>query len=141
MRLSPALAVLALLLVLPLHDALALPDLVRVLPNKVTVVVREVHTRPIVSIQAWMRAGTRDEAPKDRGLAVGTAQCIMEATPTHDLGMMQKEVYGLAGTFASEAGYDYSYFDLTVPSRSFEAGLGLLAEGLTQPRLDAPGGA
>jgi zinc protease len=138
MRLSPALSILALLLAFPSHDALALPDLVRVLPNKVTLVVREVHTRPIVSIQAWVRAGTRDESAKDRGLAVGTAQCIMEATAKHDPGTMQKEVYGLAGTFASEAGYDYSYFDLTVPSRSFETGLGLLAEGLTQPRMDSP---
>jgi zinc protease len=138
MRLSPSLSLLALLLVFPVHDALALPDLVRVLPNKVTVVVREVHTRPIVSIQAWMRAGTRDEAARDRGLAIGTAQCIMEATAKHEPGTMQKEVYGLAGSFGSEAGYDYSYFDLSVPSRSFDAGLSLLAEGLTQPRLDAP---
>src|SRR4051812_1623671 len=62
----------------------------------------------------------------------------MGATPTHDVGTMRKDVYGLAGTFASEAGYDFSYFDLTVPSRSFETGLGLLAEGITQPRLDGP---
>jgi zinc protease len=131
------LPVLALLLVLPSQDALALPDLVRVLPNKVTLVVREVHTRPIVSIQAWVRAGTRDESVRDRGLAIGTAQCIMEATTRRDPGAMQKEVYSIAGTYTSEAGYDYSYFDLTVPSRSFGAGLDLLAEGLTQPRINA----
>ena len=137
MRLIPALSLLALLL-FPTAQAAAFPDLVRTLPNKVTVVVREVHTRPVVSIQAWVRAGTRDEAVKDRGLAVGTAQCIMEATTKREPGMMQKEVYGLAGNFSSEAGYDYSYFDLTVPARSLTPGLALLAEGLTQPRLDKP---
>ena len=138
MRLSHALPFLALLLLLPTGEAAALPDLVRTLPNKVTVIVREVHTRPIVSIQAWVRAGTRDEAAKDRGLAVGAAQCIMEATTRRDQpGEVQKDVYGLAGTYSSEAGYDYSYFDLTVPSRSLGAGMSLLSEGLTQPRLDA----
>ena len=138
MRLSHALPRLALLLLLPTGEAAALPDLVRTLPNKVTVIVREVHTRPIVSIQAWVRAGTRDEAAKDRGLAVGAAQCIMEATTRRDQpGEVQKDVYGLAGTYSSEAGYDYSYFDLTVPSRSLGAGMSLLSEGLTQPRLDA----
>jgi len=136
MRLSPALPLLALLLVFPSHDAAAVPDLVRTLPNKVTVIVREVHTRPIVSIQAWVRAGTRDESTKDRGIAAVTAQCIMEATTGRDPGAMQKEVYGLAGTYSSEAGYDYSYFNLSVPSRSLGTGLDLLAEGLTQPRID-----
>src|SRR2546426_6199576 len=100
MRPNPTLLLLCLLLV-PAQEAAAVPDLVRTLPNKITVVVREIHTRPIVSIQAWMRAGTRDEAAKDRGLAVGTAQCIMEAASGRDPGLMQKEVYALAGTYAS----------------------------------------
>src|SRR6185295_12763265 len=107
MRLSPALLVLALLLVLPSQDALALPDLVRVLPNKVTLVVREVHTRPIVSIQAWVRAGMRDEAVKDRGLALVTSQCILDATTQREPGKIKKEVYGMGGTYESEVGYDY----------------------------------
>src|SRR2546422_5813523 len=137
MRVVLVLSLLALLL-LPLSEAAALPDLVRALPNKVTVVVREVHTRPIVSIQAWVRAGTRDETVKERGLATGTAQCIMEATSRREPGVMQKDVYALAGTFTSEAGYDYSSFDLTLPARSLGAGLNFLAEGLTQARLDGP---
>lgn len=138
MRIGPALPLLALLLALPAHEAAAVPDLVRTFPNKVTVIVREVHTRPIVSIQAWVRAGTRDETERDRGLAVGTAQCIMEATSRHPLGELEKDVYGLAGTYSSEAGYDYSYFDLTLPARSLGPGVNLLSEGLTQPLLDAP---
>src|SRR5437867_274860 len=137
MRPNPALLLLALLLC-PAHEAAALPELVRTLPNKITVVVREVHTRRIVSIQAWVRAGTRDEAPKDRGLAVGTSQCMMQATADRDPGQMQKEVYALAGTYASDAGYDYSYFDLTVPAPSFVKGLKLLADGLMHARLDGP---
>src|SRR2546430_2627986 len=110
-------SLLALLLV-PAQQAAAVPDLVQTLPNKVTVVVREVHTRPVVSIQAWVRVGTRDEAVKDRGLAVGTAQCILTATKDRAPGTIQKDVYGMAGTYSSEVGYDDSVFDLTVPSRS-----------------------
>jgi zinc protease len=137
MRLAPVLSLLALAL-FPGAQAAALPELVRTLPNKVTVVVREVHSRPIVSIQAWVRAGTRDEATKDRGLAITTAQCIMEATTRRDPGAMQREIYSLAGTYEGNAGYDYSYFDLTLPAHSFGVGLDLLAEGLTQARIDKP---
>lgn len=137
MRLAPALAIFVTL-VAPVSNALAAPDVVRTLPNKVTVVVHEVRTRPIVSIQAWVRAGSRDEAVKDRGLAAATAQCIMAATTRRELGVMQKEVYALAGTYQSEAGYDYSYFDLTLPARYVSQGIGLLADGLIHARLDAP---
>ncbi|TMQ58640.1 MAG: insulinase family protein [Candidatus Eisenbacteria bacterium] len=138
MRSVPAISLLALLLI-PASQAQAVPDLVQTLPNKVTVIVREVHTRPLVSIQAWVRAGTRDEALKDRGLAVATAQCILDATPKRESGAIQKELYAIAGTYENEVGYDFSYFDLTVPSRSFAQGLGLLSEGLTQAKIDQAG--
>ena len=98
MRSVPAISLLALLLI-PASQAQAVPDLVQTLPNKVTVIVREVHTRPLVSIQAWVRAGTRDEALKDRGLAVATAQCILDATPKRESGAIQKELYAIAGTY------------------------------------------
>ena len=136
MRLSPIFAIASLVMLSPASSTAA-PDLVRTLPNKVTLVVREVRTRPIVSIQAWVRAGTRDEATKDRGLAITTAQCIMEASTRRDPGMIQKEVFAIGGHFQSEAGYDYSYFDLAVPARYVAQGLGLLADGLAHARLDA----
>ena len=137
MRFGPVLA-LAALAAFPPAQAGAAPDLVRTLPNKVTVVVREVHTRPIVSIQAWVRAGSRDEAVKDRGIAAVSAQCVMNATTRRTSEELQKEVYALGGSYQSEAGYDYSYFDLSVPARHLGQGLGLLSEGLIQARLDGP---
>ena len=130
MRLVPALSLLALAL-FPGAQAAALPDLVRTLPNKVTIVVREVHSRPIVSIQAWVRAGTRDEATKDRGLAMTTAQCIMDATTKRDPGAMQKEIYALAGTYEGDAGYDYGFFrrELNLGASAALA-RGIVAEGV-----------
>jgi len=135
MRLQSWWPLAAALFLLP-NPSFAAPDLVRTLPNKVTIVVREIHSRPIVSIQAWVRAGMRDEAPRDRGIAIGTAQCIMDATATREPKALQKEVLALAGGYQSEAGYDYSHFDLTLPSRSFAKGVDLLADGLLHARLD-----
>ncbi len=129
-------APLLALLLFPAARPVAVPDLVQTLPSKITVVVREIHTRPVVSIQAWVRAGTRDEAMKDRGIAAVTAECMLDATSKHESGAIQKEVFGLAGTYTNDVGYDYSFFDLTVPSRSFAQGLELLSEGLTQAKID-----
>ncbi|MBI4364039.1 MAG: insulinase family protein, partial [Candidatus Latescibacteria bacterium] len=74
----------------------------------------------------------------DRGISALAAQCVMDATPRHPSGELQKELLALGGRFKSESGYDYSYFDVTVPARSVTQGLALLSEGLIQPQLDAP---
>ena len=49
--------------------SLAAPTLVRTLPNKSTLILRENRTRPIVSIQAWIKSGSRDESRSERGAA------------------------------------------------------------------------
>jgi predicted Zn-dependent peptidase len=57
-RLIPFLLLAVLAMAAP---ALAAPTLVRTLPNKSTLILRENRTRPVVSIQAWIKSGSRDE--------------------------------------------------------------------------------
>ena len=64
MRFAPISVLLALLVtaapsVVP--QAFAAPHLVRTLPNKMKVIVRENRTRPLVAVQVWVNAGSRDE--------------------------------------------------------------------------------
>src|SRR3989338_6718439 len=86
MRLIPAIALFALVAGYA-APAAAAPDLVRTLPNKVTIIVREVTPPRMGAIRAWVRAGSRDEAVKDRGIAALTAQCIGEATGSREEGI------------------------------------------------------
>jgi len=136
MRLAPAIALLALVSGFA-ADAAAAPDLVRTLPNKITLIVREVQTRPIVSLQAWVRAGTRDERATERGVAALTAQCIGDATPRFESGEMAKNVGTLGGKFVKDAAYEFAYFDLSLPSRSLNQGLDLLFESIAHAKVDA----
>ena len=136
MRLAPAIALLALVSGFA-ADAAAAPDLVRTLPSKITLVVREAHTRPIVSLQAWVKAGTRDESVAERGLASLTAQCIGEATSRYESGQMAKEVGALGGKLVREKAYEFAYFDLSLPSRSLNQGLDLLSDAIIHAKVDA----
>jgi zinc protease len=116
--------------------AFAAPTLVRTLANKSTLVVRENRTRPIVSIQAWIRSGSRDESRTERGAATVLQRLLLRASRKRPAEELQKEVALYGGTLGSEIGYDYSMIQITLPARYFKAGADLLGEIVTQPKLD-----
>ncbi len=116
--------------------AAAAPDLVRTLPNKVTVITREVRTRPIVSLQAWVRVGTRDESPSERGISAVLAQEMFSATATHERGQMEKEITAIGGTLASESGYGFTIYNLTVPTRWLDLALDYMSDALMHTKID-----
>ncbi len=130
--------------VIPLALALALeipatagaaPHLVRTLPNKATVVVRENRTRPLVSVQAWVKAGARDESAPDRGVSAVLARMLFEATQKLEPGQIEKELNLYGGTFGSESGYDYIMYQVTIPTRSLSLGLEILSDVVVRPRM------
>src|SRR5512139_598347 len=134
-RLSALAALLpALLLAAP---AGAAPHLVRTFPNKITLVTREVRTRPLVCLQAWVRAGSRDETRQERGVAGVIAQQLFATTQNFKEGELEKEIQNLGGTISSESGFGYTLYSITIPSRSANRAVDLLAEALLRTRLDA----
>src|SRR5207245_1580808 len=80
------------------------PHLVRTLPNKMTLVVRENRTRPLVAIQVWIKAGSRDEQLKERGVATVLARALFAATTSRDQKKIAEELNRYGGSSGSEAG-------------------------------------
>ena len=138
-RLASALLVAASLLPLPMgpQRAEAAPHLVRKLGNKMTVVVRENRTRPLVAIQAWVLSGTRDEAKNERGAATALSKTMLMATKRREPGVIETDLAGIGATFVSDVGYAHMSFGMTVPARSFGAGLDILSDIVMRPRFDA----
>ncbi len=137
MRFSPIIALVsAFALQLPASVSAA-PQLVRTLPNKMTLVVRENRTRPLVSIQMWVKAGTRDEQLRDRGVSAVLARALFEATQSRPPGKIDEELTLHGGSFGSEAGYAYTLYEVTLPARSFGVGLDVLREVILRPRMAA----
>lgn len=132
--LVPASLLLALSLAAP---ALAAPHLVRTLPNKITLVTREVRTRPLVCIQAWVKAGGRDETQQERGVSGLLAQQLFATTAKYREGELEKEMLSLGGTLASESGFGYTLYTITVPGRSLDRAIEFLGEALLRPTVDA----
>ena len=115
----------------------AAPHLIRALPNKMALVVRENRTRPLVAIQAWIKSGTRDESRQERGAASVVARTLSQATTRRTPETIEEELGLHGGTYGSEVGYSYTIYQVTVPARSFGFGLDVLSDIVLRPRLDA----
>jgi zinc protease len=106
------------------------------LSNKMTLVIQENRTRPIVSIQAWIKAGTREETATDRGASAVLSKMLISATRARVNESLDKAFSEYGATYGSEAAYAYSLYQITLPARSFEVGLGLMDSVLFYPRFD-----
>jgi zinc protease len=126
----------ALALQLP-ASASAAPQLVRTLPNKMTLVVRENRTRPLVAIQVWVKAGSREEQLRERGVTAVLARTLFEATKNREPGKIEEELNLHGGSYGSEAGYAYTLLQVTVPARAFGFGLDVLSDVVLRPRMSA----
>lgn len=140
MRVPLFCAALGLLLTLAIAPQLtppagAAPHIVRTLPNKMMLVVRENRTRPLVSIQAWVKSGTRDESARDRGVSFVLSRMLLEATQARRPGEIERELSRFGGGYGSEVGYAYTMFQITVPARSLGAGIDVLSDILTHPSM------
>lgn len=140
MRFAPVSILLALLLsavpaAAPL--AFAAPNLVRTLPNKMNVVVRENRTRPLVAVQVWVNVGARDETRTERGASSVMAYLPYEETTNRKPDEMDKEVRGFGGTIGSESGYGQTVYNMTVPARNLTQALDILSDAVIRPVLNA----
>ena len=138
MRFAPASVLLALLLsVVPaaVLPAFAAPHLVRTLPNKINLVVRENRTRPLVAVQVWVNVGARDESRTERGASSVMAYLPYEETAKRKPDELQKEVRTIGGTIGSESGYGQTVYNMTVPARSLTQALDILSDAVIRPVL------
>lgn len=133
---SIVLALVALAAALHLHPALAAPHLVRTLPNKSTLVVRENRTRPLVSVQAWVKSGARDEVSSDRGVSSVLTRMLPNATRSYGPGQLERELSAFGAEMTTEVGYTHTMYQITAPAKSFGTAVDLLSEILARPRMD-----
>jgi zinc protease len=136
MRSRARLFLIALALLLPAASSAA-PTLVRTLPNKIALITREVRTRPIVCLQAWIRTGGRDESQSERGASIILAQQLFGATQKYAEGELEREVLSVGGTLSSEAGYGYTLYVISVPARFVDRAIDCMSEAIVRPKIDA----
>jgi zinc protease len=68
-----------------------------VLPNGIPVIIQEHRASDVVAVQLWVRAGGRDEAASELGLAHYLEHMLFKGTATRPPGFVEREVEGVGG--------------------------------------------
>ena len=127
------------------RQALPGPDdtLRTVLPNGITVLVRENFASPAVVVQGYLEAGAQDEPTGMHGLAGFTADVMQRGTLRRSFSDLYEEVESVGAAFGLGTGAHIASFgakclaeDLA-NSASSPTLLGILSDVLRHPRFDA----
>jgi zinc protease len=106
------------------------------LSNGLTVLTKEVHTAPVVSVQVWYRVGSRNEQLGSSGIAHQLEHLLFKGTHTRPIqfGRLFSALGSDSNAFTS---YDMTAYHGTVSRDKLEALLVLEADRMRNARIDA----
>src|SRR5215470_1255247 len=107
-----------------------------VLHNGVRVLIQEYPSSEVVAVQLWVRAGGRDEAPTELGLAHYLEHMLFKGTTTRPKGFVDRDVEGFGGYINAGTSLDFTYYHLVMPASRAAASIELLADISVNSSLD-----
>jgi len=104
-----------------------------VLPNGLTIIVRENHANPTVALHGVVKAGAIFDPPGKSGLGTFTGGMLDQGTHTHTAFEQASAIESLGASLRFEGGSETVTFHGTMLSEDLEAVLAALADALRNP--------
>ncbi|NDY41379.1 insulinase family protein [Dissulfurirhabdus thermomarina] len=114
-------------------EGLAHPVVRRVLPNGLTVLVREAHEVPSVSVRLVFPGGTRYETKRTNGLFTYLARCWTRGTEGRSARGFAEAVERLGGSVSGFSGWNTFGLQADFLASGLDKGLSLFAEAVLAP--------
>jgi zinc protease len=108
-----------------------------VLPNGLTILLREARLAPVVECQIWARVGSADERDHERGLAHFHEHMLFKGTERRGVGEVAGDIEGAGGRINAYTTYDVTVYHATLPSDRLETGLDVLSDAVLHSAFDA----
>ena len=118
----------------------AIPPGVRLttLPSGLTLIIREDHSAPVVSAQAWCKAGSIDEG---RWLGAGLSHCLehmlFKGTATRPASRIDQEVQEAGGYMNAYTSFDRTVYWINVPNTGARTAIDILCDIMQHAALPA----
>src|SRR5262245_55065861 len=88
-----------------------------VLFNGVRIIIEEHRTSDVVAVQLWVKAGGRDEAASELGLAHYLEHMLFKGTSSRPPGFIERDVEGVGGRINAGTSWDYTFYHAILPAR------------------------
>src|SRR6266436_799647 len=100
-----------------------------VFDNGLTLLVREDHTAPIVSAQAWVRAGSITEGPwMGAGVSHVLEHMLFKGTTSRGVSQIAHEVERHGGHINAYTSFEQTVFYINIPSEGWHTAVDILAD-------------
>src|SRR5437867_9207851 len=107
-----------------------------VLHNGDRVLIQEYPSSQVVAVQLWVRAGSRDEAAAELGLAHYLEHMLFKGTTTRSKGFVDRDVEGVGGFVNAGTSLDFTYYYVVMPAARAVATIEMLADISVNSSLD-----
>ena len=106
------------------------------LSNGLLVLLKEIHTSPIISQWIWYRAGSRDEVPGLTGASHWVEHMMFKGTPQFPLGALDRAISREGGYLNAFTFLDWTSFFETLPADKIDLALRLEADRMFNSLFD-----
>ncbi len=106
------------------------------LPNGLTVILKEMHTAPVISTWVWYRVGSRNEVPGKTGISHWVEHMQFKGTPKYPAGSYDRLLSREGGIFNAMTWFDYTAYFETLPANRVELALDIEADRMVNSLFD-----
>lgn len=105
------------------------PTQKHVLDNGLTVLVREDHSAPVVSVQAWVQAGSITEgAWMGAGLSHVLEHMLFKGTTTRGVAQIAQEIESKGGYINAYTSFEQTVYYVNIPGENWQTAVDVLAD-------------
>jgi len=108
------------------------------LKNGHTVIIKEIHANPIVTIDTWVKTGSVNEDKNNNGVSHFLEHLLFKGTKKYKVGEIDKIIESGGGHFNAATSKDFTHFYITMPSRDFDTALDLHSDMLLNAQIPEP---
>lgn len=98
------------------------------LKNGQTVVIKEIHTNPIVTVDTWVKTGSLNENDKNNGVSHFLEHLMFKGTEKYKTGEIDRILESGGGKFNAATSKDFTHFYITMPVNEVETAIKLHAD-------------
>ncbi len=106
------------------------------LPNGLLVLLKEIHTAPIISHWVWYRVGSRNEIPGITGVSHWVEHMQFKGTPTFTPGVLDKAISREGGYWNAFTYLDWTTYFETMPADKIDLAMRLEADRMQGSLFD-----
>ena len=105
------------------------------LDNGQTVVIQEVNTNPIVTIDTWIKTGSINEDDKNNGVSHFLEHLFFKGSTNHAPGEFDKILETKGAITNAATSKDFTHYYITIPSKDFDLALEMHSDMLLHPLI------